>query len=104
MPGQGKWRIERVDADEKPRIKRVHHKGALAHFSYRCDGCGSTGYGYTPGHAYRQWEKNHTRRQRFYAERRRQAEAALEWGVRLKRYHAQRDREVQPGEIPPIEE
>lgn len=62
-----------LNTDEKPKITACARTFGDVTYPYECKGRTATGYGFTPLHAYRQWEKNWSRRFRYYEAREKHA-------------------------------
>ena len=62
-----------ADFEGKPRIVRCDRdfgQGMCVRtYRWKCEGCASTGWGFTPAHAWARWKRNYNRRLEYYVTR-----------------------------------
>ena len=73
-----------LNTNEKPRITVSSRTFGDTTYPYACKGRAATGYGYTPLHAYRAWEKNWKRRHKFYGDQAVHAEQTIALHEKIK--------------------
>ena len=73
-----KYSYQDINTKDKPRILKRDRKFGNTIYHYVCSGRSSKGYGYTPEHAYKEWQRNWNRRMEFYGTREKNAQQVID--------------------------